>query len=115
MKAHTASLINAVILIACSAWAYLGGAGSVTALIPAGFGLALLLCYSGVKAENKVIAHIAVLLTVFVVVALFMPLSGAIGRGDMVGALRVGLMLVSSIVATVFFIKSFIAARRSRA
>ncbi|MEM9148749.1 MAG: hypothetical protein AAGC57_21595 [Pseudomonadota bacterium] len=114
MKAHTASMINAVVLIACSAWAYLGGAGSLTALIPAGFGVALLACHGGVRAENKGIAHIAVVLTLVVLIALVMPLRGALGRGDMLGGVRVGLMMLTSAVAMVFFVKSFVDARRSR-
>ncbi|MEM1380096.1 MAG: hypothetical protein AAGH41_05660 [Pseudomonadota bacterium] len=115
MKAHTASLINALILIACSAWAYLASdTPSITALIPAFFGAGLLLCVPGVKAENKVIAHIAVLLTLVVLLALFMPLRGALGRGDTVAILRVVLMMASTAVAFVFFIKSFIDARKAR-
>ncbi|MEM6942891.1 MAG: hypothetical protein AAF565_03965 [Pseudomonadota bacterium] len=114
MTAHTASLINAIALIACSAWAYFGGSGSMTALIPVAFALALLACYPGVKAMNKLVAHIAVVLTLIVLVALVMPLSGAIGRGDTAGIVRVGIMMITSAVAMVFFVKSFIDARRSR-
>ncbi|MEM0922179.1 MAG: hypothetical protein AAGI13_03995 [Pseudomonadota bacterium] len=115
MTAHLASLINAIALIAMSLWAYTAGGGaSFTALIPAGFGLALLLCYSGVKAQNKVIAHIAVLLTLVVLIALIMPLRGAIGREDGMGILRVVVMMASSVLAIVYFVKSFIDARRGR-
>lgn len=116
MKAHTASLINALVLIGCSAWAYfIGGGASFTALIPAAFGFALIACYPGVKVENKVIAHIAVLLTLVVLVALVMPLLGAIERGDGAGMFRVVLMMATSVFAMVYFIKSFIDARRNRA
>ncbi|MEM9735649.1 MAG: hypothetical protein AAF908_03470 [Pseudomonadota bacterium] len=116
MTAHLASLINAIALIALSAWAYIGGGGaSFTALIPAAFGVGLILCYPGVKSENKVIAHIAVVLTLVVLIALIMPLSGAIGRGDGMSILRIGLMMATSAVAIVFFVKSFIDARRNRA
>ncbi|MEM8776366.1 MAG: hypothetical protein AAGF53_15125, partial [Pseudomonadota bacterium] len=74
MKAHTASLLNAIVLIIFSSWSYFAsGMVSLTALIPAAFGLILLGCYSGVKVENKVIAHIAVLCTFIIFVALFMP------------------------------------------
>ncbi len=67
MKAHSASLLNAVIPIAVSAWAYLASATtSMTAPIPAMFGALLLATYPGVKAENKVFAHIAVLHDSFV-------------------------------------------------
>ncbi|MEM1345951.1 MAG: hypothetical protein AAGI34_15405 [Pseudomonadota bacterium] len=115
MKAHTASLLNALVLIGCSAWAYLGAvAPSPTMLIPAGFGVALLACYKGVKAENKLVAHIAVTLTLVVLVALVMPLLGALGRGDVLSIVRVGAMMATSALAMVFFIKSFIDARRRR-
>ncbi|MEM9063596.1 MAG: hypothetical protein AAGD13_24315 [Pseudomonadota bacterium] len=116
MTAPIASLINAAVLIICSAWAYLTAeTGSLTILIPAAFGVALLACNPGVKAENKVIAHIAVLLTLVVLVALIMPLRGAIGRGDGLSILRVVAMMATSAFAMVFFVKSFRDARRSRA
>ena len=115
MKAHTASLLNALVLIAFSAWAYLASASApLTALIPAAFGVALLLCYPGVKSQNKVIAHIAVLLTLVILVALFMPLTGAIGRGDTLAVVRLVIMLATTAIALVFFVKSFIDARRGR-
>ncbi|MEM1088138.1 MAG: hypothetical protein AAGH90_10435 [Pseudomonadota bacterium] len=115
MKAHTASLINALTLIGMSAWAYFASeTPSFTALIPAGFGLALVLCLPGVKAENKIVAHIAVILTLVVLLALFMPLRSALGRGDTLAILRVGLMMTTTAVAFMFFIKSFIDARKAR-
>ncbi|MEM8636550.1 MAG: hypothetical protein AAGF33_16405 [Pseudomonadota bacterium] len=115
MKAHTASFINALALIAMSAWAYFASsAPSMTALIPAAFGVALLACFPGAKSENKMIAHIAVLLTLIVLCALFMPLRGALGRGDPAAIVRVTVMLITTLVAFVFFIKSFIDARRAR-
>lgn len=113
MPPHVASLINAVTLLVMSGWGYLSG-GSPTALIPAGFAIALLACLPGVKSANKVIAHIAVVLTLLLVFALFKPLIGAIGRGDALAILRVGLMLGSSVLAVVFFVKSFIDVRRQR-
>ena len=115
MTAHLASLINAFSLIGMSAWAYLGGSGaSMTARIPAAFGVALIACYPGVKSQNKVIAHIAVLVTLVVLIALIMPLNGAIGRGDGMGILRVVIMMATSVLAIVFFVKSFIDDRRAR-
>ncbi|MEM8767556.1 MAG: hypothetical protein AAGE43_08945 [Pseudomonadota bacterium] len=114
MSAHTASLLNAVLLILISAWAYLAAdTPSLTALIPAVFGALLLICAPGVKRENKIVSHIAVLLTLIILIALFMPLRGALGRGDPLAVLRVGIMLGSTLVALVFFVRSFIAARRS--
>ncbi|MEM7492468.1 MAG: hypothetical protein AAF296_03745 [Pseudomonadota bacterium] len=115
MKAHTASLLNALTLIAMSAWAYFASeTPSVTALIPAAFGVALILCLPGVKSENKIVAHIAVVLTLIVFVALFMPLRSALGRADTVAIIRIGLMMATTALAFVFFIKSFIDARKAR-
>ena len=54
MKAHTMSIINSIILITASAWGYFSSdSPSLTALIPLFFGIALILCYPGVKNENK--------------------------------------------------------------
>ena len=116
MKAHTVSLLNALILIAFSAWAYLTSeTGSMTILIPAFFGVALLVCYPGVKSENKIVAHIAVVLTLLILLALFMPLMNAIGRGDPLAITRVTIMLLATAIAFGVFIKSFIDARKARA
>ncbi|MEM8500282.1 MAG: hypothetical protein AAF542_19870 [Pseudomonadota bacterium] len=116
MNAHIANLLNAIVLLAMSAWAYFSSdAPSVTALIPAGFGLVLLLCSPGVKRENKIVAHVAVLLTLLLLFALFMPLKGALVRDDTIAVLRVGIMMTTTALSLVFFIKSFIDVRRARA
>ena len=115
MKAHTASLINAVLLIVLPLWGYLSSeTPSKTALIPAGIGIILLAMNPGVKKENKVIAHIAVLLTLLILIALITPLMGAVGRGDGLAILRLAAMIVSTALAMVFFVKSFIDARKRR-
>ena len=116
MNAHTASLINSLILIAMGLWGYFGSESpSFTALIPVVFGVALLLMNNGIKKENKIIAHIAVVLTLLVAIALFMPLKGAFERSDNAAIVRVALMEASSIYALIFFIKSFIDARKNKA
>jgi hypothetical protein len=113
MNATKANLLNSIILIAVGGWGYFDGDGkSMTALIPVIFGVVLLLCNNGVKNQNKVIAHVAVLVTLVCLVGLFMPLKGAIGRGNDLAVGRVSAMIVSSLIALVFFIKSFIEARR---
>ena len=115
MKAHTASLINAVILIGFGLWAYLGSeTPSKTALIPVVFGAVILSLYKGVKKENKIIAHIAVLLTLLILGGLVKPLTAAIGREDGLAIARVSVMIISTIVSLVFFIKSFKDVRRAR-
>jgi len=116
MKAHTASLINALILIGFGLWAYLGSeTPSKTALIPVGFGLVILSLYKGVKKEDKVVAHIAVLLTLLVLGGLVKPLLGALERGDGLAIIRVLVMIGSTVAALFFFIKSFVDVRRARA
>ncbi len=119
MNAHKASFINAAVLILMGLWgAYasgsFGGGGSPTAFIPVGIGVVLLLLNGGVKSENKVIAHIAVLLTFLTIFALGMPLKGAMGKGNTMGVVRLALMILSSIFAMVYFIKSFRDARLAR-
>ncbi len=115
MKAYKVSLVNAFLLIGLSGWGYLASeTPSITALIPAFFGVALVLCNPGVKKENKVLAHVAVLLTLLIIFGLFPPLMGVIKRGNELGIVRVGAMLISSITAMVFFVRSFIEARKRR-
>ena len=114
MNATKANLLNSIVLIAVGGWGYFDGDGkSITALIPVIFGVVLLLCYSGIKKQNKVIAHIAVLVTFICLLGLFMPLNGAIERGNDTAVVRVSVMIVSSLTALIFFIKSFIENRKA--
>lgn len=113
MNAHVANAVNALVLIIISLWAYLAtGMASFTALIPAAFGVVLLACTPGVRSENKLISHIAALLTLIVLIALLRPFSGAINGDDGLSLLRISLMMLSSVLALAFFAKSFFAARR---
>ena len=116
MKPHTASLINAVTLIAMSLWGYFSSeTPSMTALIPTIIGVILLALNKGVKADNKVIAHIAVVLTLVILLGLLQAFTGAMGRADNAAMARVGIMILTTVVAMVFFVKSFIDARKNRA
>tara|TARA_B100000768_G_scaffold47645_1_gene46490 strand:+ start:533 stop:898 length:366 start_codon:yes stop_codon:yes gene_type:complete len=115
MKAHRASLINAITLIILSSWGYFSSdTPSVTALIPTVIGIILLILNKGVKKENKIIAHIAVSLTMIILIGLIKPVFGAMNRGDNAAFIRVGIMILSTISAMVFFVKSFINARKNR-
>jgi hypothetical protein len=119
MKAHTASLVNALILMGFGLWAFLepksvGETASKTPLIPVVFGVLLLALYPGVKKENKIAAHIAVLLTLLILGGLVKPLLGALDRNNGLAIMRVVVMMVSTVVALIFFIKSFIDVRRAR-
>lgn len=111
MNASKANLINSISLIAFGLWGYFE-VTSPTALIPVGFGVVLLLCYNGVKTQNKVVAHIAVFLTLVILLALIgMRLPKSIESGGL-GLFRVLGMCATSLIAMVYFVRSFIEARR---
>jgi hypothetical protein len=110
---HITSLINALSLIILGFIGYQAG-GSATALIPVGFGVVLLILVPGVKKEQMVPAHLAVLLTLIVAIALFKPLSAALGRDDGAAVIRTSIMLATSVMALICFIKSFVVVRRAR-
>ena len=115
MKPYQSNLLNAIVLIVMGLWGYLASeTPSNTALIPVAFGVVFALVTPPFKKENKVVAHIVVLLTFLLIISLFMPLNGAIGRGDNVAIFRVGLMILTSVYAFYTFIKSFIDARKAR-
>ncbi len=115
MKAHVANLINSVILTGFGLWGYLGSeTPSKTALIPVVFGIVLLFLYKGVKKEDKIAAHIAVLLTLLILGGLVKPLTAAVGREDDMAIMRVTVMLLTTVVALGAFIKSFVDVRRAR-
>lgn len=115
MKAHQASLINAVLLITMGLWAYFASESAPkTAFVPVGFGVALVALNFGVKKGSKILSHIAMAITVLVLLSLIMPLVGSINRGNDLAVVRVGAMMASAMVAIVFFVKSFGEARRKR-
>jgi hypothetical protein len=116
MKPHKASAINALLLIFLGLWSYLNlESRPITALIPVIFGGILFLFYSGIKKENKLISHLAVTLTLVILIGLLKPLFSAIERGNTAGVVRVAVMLFSTVFALVTFIRSFIQARKNRA
>lgn len=113
MNSTNANIINSVCLIVIGLWGYFE-VSSPTALIPVCFGAVLILCTPGVKKQNKVIAHVAVLLTLVILVALTgMRLPKSIEKGGL-GLVRVFLMIGTSALSMVYFIGSFIAARKAR-
>ena len=111
MTTTKANLLNSITLIVIGLWGYFD-VDSPTALIPVFFGVLLFLCNSGVKNENKIIAHIAVLLTILLLIALVgMRLPKSIDSGG-IGLYRVLAMILTSTLAMVAFIRSFINARK---
>lgn len=113
MNSFKANIINSLSLIFIGLWGYLEVI-SPTALIPVIFGVILLLCTNGLKKQNKLIAHIAVLLTLVILVALiFMRLPKSLDSGG-IGLIRVIIMILTSIFSMVYFVKSFIANRKNK-
>lgn len=115
MRPNIISLINAALLIGLGSWGYIdSGREAFTALIPVFVGIILVVMNPGVKKENKIAAHIAVLLTLLILIGLIKPFIASLEREDLMATLRVGLMMASTVWAMVSFIQSFRAARKAR-
>jgi hypothetical protein len=115
MKPYLINLFNATVLIALGSWAYItSDHPSVTALIPVIAGIVLIAITPGFKKGNRLLAHIAVVLTLLILTGLIKPLTGAIGRSDCLAIVRVSAMILTSLMAMIIFVKSFIDARRNR-
>ena len=117
MKAASANLFNAIVLIAAGLYGYFlvpaeHGPQSPTALIPAAFGILFLVFQKGVASSNKVISHIVVLLTLAL-------LGMCIWRFTLVpdwNAKKYIFLacIISNAIALIAFIGSFISARKNR-
>ena len=115
MKANIVSLINSIILISMGLWGYFeSDSRPITALIPVIVGVILLLINSGVKKENKIASHVAVLLTLLIIIGLVKPFLGALDRENIAGIIRVSAMILTSLWAIITFVQSFISARKSK-
>ena len=120
MKTYQANLLNSITLILMPLWAYFTFEVTaekpeqpITAFIPLALGVILFLCNGGLKKENKIIAHIAVFVTLIAIIGnATKPLMTAIEEGREIGIIRVSLMIFTSVVAMITFIRSFIQARR---
>ena len=109
------NLVNSIALISMSAWGYVD-TNSFTALIPAAFGVVLLILGTMLTNEKlvKLSAHLVVLFTLLILIALVVQvLPGVLDRGG-IGLIRVILMISTSSIAMIVFVKSFIDNRKSR-
>jgi hypothetical protein len=107
--------INSIALLTMSLWGYID-TNSFTALIPALFGTTLFVLGMLLNKEKlvKIAAHVIVLFTLLILTALTIQvLPGAIERGG-IGLARVLIMITTSSIAMIVFIKSFINNRRSK-
>ncbi len=121
MNTSKFNLLNSFCLILMPLWAYFSFEGSaeketlsITAMIPLFLGIILLICNAGLKKENKIIGHIAVFVTLIALIGLFMPLKAAITENRSLSIVRVSIMIVSSLLALISFIWSFIVARKNK-
>ena len=119
MKTYQANLLNSIVLIAMPLWSFFTYEATVdkpeqslTALIPVILGVVLFLCNTGIKKENKIIAHIAVFVTLIALLGLFMPFKAAIEDGRGLSIFRVAAMLITGVIAMTTFVRSFIANRK---
>ena len=117
MKAASANLLNAIVLIAAGLYGYFGiaasdGTHSLTALIPAAFGIIFLAMQKGVANHNKIISHVVVILTLLLLVMCIMRF---VKVQDWVDKKYVFLAcVISNAIALIAFIGSFIEARKNR-
>jgi hypothetical protein len=115
MKSHSASLINAIILILLGTWGYFASDNpSATSFIPVGIGIILLFFNGGIRTGNKIMGHIAAILTLLVLIGLLKPLIGSYQREDSMAIFRVGIMLLSTLFTLTIFFREFLQLRKER-
>ena len=116
MNSKNANIINSASLIIMGIWGGLG-ASSVTAFIPSIFGVLIFTCYLISRKNQKlniIFSHVAVLLTILILVALVgTRLPKSIDEGGW-GLLRLLVMIGTSFFSITMFIKSFIEARQNK-
>lgn len=117
MKAASANLLNALVLIVAGLYGYFGvtaadGTHSYTALIPAAFGLLFLILHKGVASANKVIAHIVVVLTLVLLIMCIMRFV-KVEEWDAKKYIFLA-CIISNAIALIAFIGSFVSARRNK-
>ena len=112
MNTYKTTVFGSIFIIIISTWGAIEASFSPTAFIPLVIAVLLLLCSKGVKQENKIIAHVAVLLALLCFLGLFMALKGTLDRNNLTGTYRVISMIIASGIILVSYINSFIQARR---
>ena len=114
MNTYKTTIFGSIIILLISTWGVVETSFSLTAFIPLVIAVLLLLCAKGVKEENKLIAHIAVLLALLCFLGLFMALKGTLERDSDIATYRVLAMIITSGIILASYINSFIQARRKR-
>jgi len=116
MNAGNANMINAIVLVAFGIWGIksTGLEGSLTPIIPVVVGIILFVCTNFVRNHHKIVSHIAVVLTLLILLGLARPFMKAIEGGNSMVMFRTGTMMLTSLIAFVAFIKSFRDARKAK-
>ncbi len=116
MNSKNGNIINSASLIIMGIWGFFE-VSSVTAFIPSIFGVLIFNCYLISRKNQKlnlIFSHIAVLLTILILVALISTrLTKSIDEGGW-GLLRLLIMLGTCSFSITMFIKSFIEARQNK-
>ena len=116
MNASNMNMINALVLVGLGMWGVksTGLDNSPTPLIPVVIGIILFVCTNFIRNHHKVVSHVAVVLTFLIILGLGRPFMKAINSGDTMVIFRTGTMILTSIIAMIFFIKSFREARLAK-
>ena len=112
MNPKKALLFNAMTLILIGLSGYIVNNYTPTALIPVIFGILLFFLSYLYDKNNKIVAHIGIVLILIVFISLFNPLTSQIDKKDLYGIVRISLMQLVSLYAIVCFVSSFIKARK---
>ena len=116
MNSKTANIINSTSLIIMGIWGFFE-VSSPTAFIPSIFGVLIFICYLlSLKNQklNMIFTHIAVLLTILILVALIgTRLPKSIDGGGW-GLFGLFVMIGTCIFSIIIFIKSFIETRKNK-
>lgn len=120
-KPHIVNNIYSLILITCALVGFglrfwQEGDMQFTALIPAAFGLILLPMSKGIKNENKVIAHVAVVLVLVILIMIGKMFISSLTADLIVWrkAVLFGIITFSSIWALKQYIMGFIAKKKAK-
>ena len=114
MNAYKGHILNSLTFLIMGSWGYFV-TQAPSALAPILIGVVLLSLSQGVKSENKAMAHVAVIITILGLIGIAMkPLVGALSSDDIMKKIRVFSMVITSVIAIIFFVKSFIDAGKAR-
>ena len=107
IRPYQVNLINALILLGVGLWGYFHpDAQRSYALIPVAFGLVFLGTTPLFRSGNRIVSFLVVGLTFLLLLALAQPLVQAFSLHDPGNTFRLGLMALSSTVATGVYLKA---------